>query len=139
MAFYGKYSHGLDAKNRLFIPAKYRPELGDVFYIVPSCVDSHLMIYTQNRWDRLIADLNAHPDAKVEKLRRFFFSKSIDVSCDTHGRIILSPELIEYAKIKKGAIISGMGDYAEIWSEELWKEKVETVDLDELRDIYAEL
>ena len=137
MAFYGKYSHTLDAKNRIFIPAKYRPELGEVFYIVPR-LDSHLAIYTQEKWNKLMEKLNSYPDAKVEGLRRFIYSNSIDVSCDPHGRITLTQELLEFAKLKKSAVIAGMGDYAEIWAEEEWNKTVENVKLDDIRELYSE-
>ena len=33
MSFVGSYSHSLDAKKRVFIPAKFREELGNEFYI----------------------------------------------------------------------------------------------------------
>ena len=89
MAFYGKYSHTLDAKNRIFIPAKYRPELGEVFYIIPR-LDSHLAIYTQEKWNKLMEKLNSYPDAKVEGLRRFIYSNTIHFSCYPHGRITLT-------------------------------------------------
>ena len=29
----GQYQHNIDAKGRLFIPAKYREELGETFYV----------------------------------------------------------------------------------------------------------
>ena len=32
----GIYNHTLDAKGRLFIPARLRDELGDVFYVTIS-------------------------------------------------------------------------------------------------------
>ena len=32
----GEYQHSLDAKGRLFIPARLRDELGDTFYLTVS-------------------------------------------------------------------------------------------------------
>ena len=33
MPFVGEFSHTLDAKNRVFMPAKFREQLGDTFYL----------------------------------------------------------------------------------------------------------
>ena len=33
MSFVGSYKHSMDSKKRVFIPAKFREELGEEFYI----------------------------------------------------------------------------------------------------------
>ena len=42
----GQYQHNIDAKGRLFIPAKYREELGDAFYVTIG-LDGCLSVYDQ--------------------------------------------------------------------------------------------
>ena len=46
----GTYEHSIDAKGRLFIPAKLREELGVTFYLAMG-VDACLAIYPQSTWD----------------------------------------------------------------------------------------
>lgn len=45
----GEYKHSIDNKGRLFIPAKLRDELGDVFYITLS-MDDCLSVYSAESW-----------------------------------------------------------------------------------------
>ena len=47
----GTYEHSIDAKGRLFIPAKLREELGVTFYLAMG-VDECLAIYPQETWNR---------------------------------------------------------------------------------------
>ena len=52
--FLGEYSHALDSKKRIFMPAKYREELGETFVITKS-VDKCLTVYTLPEWEKLKA------------------------------------------------------------------------------------
>ena len=47
----GTYEHSIDAKGRLFIPAKLREELGVTFYLAMG-IDTCLAIYPQSTWDK---------------------------------------------------------------------------------------
>ena len=48
--FMGQYEHSIDAKGRAIVPAKYREELGDVFYVTWG-VDGCLYLYPQSDWE----------------------------------------------------------------------------------------
>ncbi len=117
--FLGEYSHALDAKNRIFIPAKYREELGDTFVITKS-VDKCLTVYTMSEWEKMKEKLDSLPATKSRQIKRFMFANASDVQCDSQGRVLLSAPLREYAGIDKNTVIIGVGSYLEIWAEEAW-------------------
>ena len=56
----GTYEHSIDAKGRLFIPAKLREELGVTFYLAMG-VDACLAIYPQSTWDRFTEKFSSLP------------------------------------------------------------------------------
>ena len=117
--FLGEYAHALDSKNRMFVPAKYREELGETFIITKS-VDKCLTVYTTEEWQKLKAKLDAMPAAKSRRIKRFIFANAEDVQCDSQGRVLISAQLRAYAGIEKNAVIIGVGSYLEIWAEEEW-------------------
>ena len=67
----GEYQHSLDSKGRLFIPAKLREELGEVFYITIS-MDRCLCAYSSDNWNALSERVNAMPYVKQRKMRPLF-------------------------------------------------------------------
>ena len=67
----GTYEHSIDAKGRLFIPAKLREELGDTFYLAMG-VDTCLAIYPQESWDRFTEKFASLPVSKSKDMRSLF-------------------------------------------------------------------
>ncbi len=127
MLFVGEHKHSLDAKNRLFIPAKYRDMLGDSFYITRK-MEKCLAIYSESEWNKLTDKLNTLPDSVVGSIKQFLYSKTISASPDSQGRVVLPPELLSYAGIEKNTVIIGVGDHLQIWSDGLWEEKENAID-----------
>ena len=84
MLFVGEHKHSLDAKNRLFIPAKYRDMLGDSFYITRK-MEKCLAIYSESEWNKLTDKLNTLPDSVVGSIKQFLYSKTISVSPDSQA------------------------------------------------------
>ena len=127
MLFVGEFHHTLDAKHRIFIPAKYRTALGDSFYITRK-MERCLAIYSEAEWTKMTDKLNTLPDSVVGAIKQFLYSKTVSVTPDGQGRIVLPPELMQYAAIEKNAVIIGVGDHLQIWSDALWSEKENTMD-----------
>jgi MraZ protein len=120
--FKGEYSHSLDAKNRLIIPAKFREELGDTF-VVTKYLDGALAVYTNDQWAKMMEMMGSIPmtNQNGRKLYRAFSSMAIDCEPDGQGRIQLTPKLIRAAEIVKKCSVVGVGDHVEIWAEEKWE------------------
>ena len=61
------HEHSIDAKGRAIVPAKYREELGDVFYVTWG-VDGCLYLYPQHDWEELARKLQSLPSNQQSRL-----------------------------------------------------------------------
>lgn len=138
MLFFGEYRHTLDAKNRIFVPARYREALGETFYITRR-METALAIYPESEWIKLTEKINTIPDSAISAVKQFLFSKTYQVSPDAQGRIVLPPDLLKYAKIEKNAVIIGSGEYLEVWSDVLWEEKESNIDTAALTELLRQV
>lgn len=135
--FRGEYSHAIDAKGRLIIPAKYREALGEEFMISKG-LDGCLCVFTMEEWEIFEEKLNSFSslNADARDLRRFFISGSEDSRLDKQGRILIPAQLLAYAGITDNAVVAGVGNRLEIWSADRWKEASV---FDNINDIAAKM
>lgn len=115
----GEYLHTIDAKARVFVPAKLRDGLGESFIIAKS-VDGCLSLYNLTEWDKLCARIDVLPESQTREIKRFIFAFAFEVSPDSHGRITLPPVLREFASLGREAVFLGLGNRAELWDAERW-------------------
>ena len=115
----GQYQHNIDAKNRVIVPAKFRDDLCERFYVTKG-LDGCLFVLSEEGWKRLQDKIVAMPMSKARQLQRFFFSGAAEVEPDKQGRILIPQPLRDYASIEKDVTFIGTGDRAEIWSTECW-------------------
>ena len=136
----GEFKHNIDTKNRLFIPAKHREELGETFMVAKSVRENCLKVYSLEEWERYIEPIVKMERKNSEAILRALHRNASQVSPDAQGRIILPPALVTYAQIEKGAVVVGCGKYAEIWSEEAYDAMVgdeDMADMNELLESYG--
>ena len=119
--FMGEYRHNLDEKSRIVIPSNFRFELKDNC-IIAKGLENCLYIFSKDEWNKVVSKLESLPFTKkdVRIFKRTFFSGASSVELDKSGRIVISSNLKEYAKIKKECVIIGAGDRIEIWDENEW-------------------
>lgn len=124
--FLGEYTHTLDAKGRLTIPAKYRNALAPGMVVTRNPMERCLLLFPQSEWERLADKVSALPltDPRSAAFRRAFFSAAEDLQPDGQGRILLSQRLREYANIENEVVVAGMNKFIELWNPALWEEKV---------------
>ena len=122
------YTHSIDSKTRLAIPAKYRDELGDKFFITKSPRDKCLIVYSKEGWDEYVAPLEKMTRSEKEAVTRFLHKNGVQAEPDAQGRVLLGDNLVKHAQIVKNAVIIGCGKYAEIWAEEIYNETEENID-----------
>ncbi|MBQ1229635.1 MAG: division/cell wall cluster transcriptional repressor MraZ [Clostridia bacterium] len=128
----GEYRHGIDPKNRVFIPSKLRDELGQTFVLVKDLREKCLKIYSQEEWDRYIAPIKNQERRLAERVLRFLNSSMAQVTPDSQGRILIPKDLVQYAEIERDVVVVGCYDYAEIWAEESYNKLKETENVEEM-------
>ena len=122
----GEYQHIMDAKSRLFIPARLREDLGAVFYVTLS-MDKCLAAYSAENWKVFSDKVDAMPYVKQRKMRPLFaFAAKCEL--DSQGRVLLPQNLREYAGLTKNVTVIGCNNHAEFWDSEAWQavQQIET-------------
>ena len=108
----GKYPAKLDDKNRLFVPAKLRGELGEDFFVTlgVNCGHRCLTVYTDQDWQLLSQNYNALPISQRGAATSLIFMNASQCSPDKQFRFGLTQFLLDYAGIKRDVVIVGLAD-----------------------------
>ena len=116
----GEYRHSLDSKGRVFIPARLREELGDVFFITLS-MDHCLNIYSSENWKVFTDKVNEMSYDSQRKMRPLF-AHAVKCELDAQGRTLIPQALRDYAGLEKNVAVVGCNNHAEIWDSDKWTE-----------------
>ena len=114
----GKYPAKLDDKNRLFVPAKLRAEMGKDFYVTlgVNCGRRCLTVYTAEDWQQLSDNFSNLPISQRAGATSMIFMNANQCTPDKQFRFSLTQFLLDYAGIGKDVVIVGRAGQAEIWS-----------------------
>ena len=116
----GKYSAKLDEKNRLFVPSKLRPELGEDFYVTlgVNCGHRCLTVYTAAEWQTLSDNFNALSIAQRSGATSLIFMNAAQCAPDKQFRFGMTQFPLDYAGIDREVMIVGRAGQAEIWDKQ---------------------
>jgi MraZ protein len=119
--FIGEFSHKLDGKGRVAVPAKFRDELGSSAVLTKG-LDTCLVLYPKHEWELLAEKLAAMPlsKANTRAFSRLMLAGAMEVDLDAQGRIMIPDYLRAYSGIDSAAVVTGLYNRIEIWSENVW-------------------
>jgi MraZ protein len=140
--FLGEYSHSLDQKGRMAIPAKFRERLS-TGAIITRGLESCLFIFTKQEWEVLAGKITALPlaQANARAFQRLMLAGAAEVDIDAQGRILIPDYLRSYANLSKAVTVAGVMNRLEIWDAARWseyKKKTESAS-DEIAEKLGEL
>lgn len=121
------YTHSVDAKGRVFIPAKWREDLQDTVIVTRGILgnsDSRCLFgMSMQAWNEFYERFRALAvsDVRAQNAMRVIFANACECEVDKQGRILVSNGLREYAGLDKDVVLIGMGGRIEIWDAGAWK------------------
>jgi len=123
----GEYEHRLDAKNRLFIPARLReciyPERDGLGFFLVFGPNKILGLYPDDYYRRLAASGEGQllPGAELVDFERVTFALASHLELDQQNRLTLPAKMIERAQLGRDVVLIGAKDHIELWDAKVWK------------------
>ena len=118
--FVGRFTHALDPKRRLTIPAVWRLQVGNppVLYVLPDINEKCLCLFPAADWMRRIEKLRHHSlaDRRARQLARVLGSQSELLPWDVQGRIRIKDDLLTQAGLADDVVLVGAFEYIELWN-----------------------
>lgn len=126
--FQGAAALSLDAKGRLAIPARHREALvaasgGQL--VLTAHPHRCLLLYPAAAWepirDQVLATSSLNPQTAA--IKRLLVGNAREETTDSAGRLLIAPELRQFAQLEKQVWLVGQGSHFEIWSDAGWQKQ----------------
>ncbi len=121
VVFLGTYTPRLDDKGRLFLPAKYRPQL-EPGLVITRGQERCLYVYARAEFERVTEQFArvSTTNKGARDYQRVFLSGASDELPDRQGRISIPAVLRDYASLSHECTVIGAGTRVEIWDSAAW-------------------
>ena len=120
----GEYTHTIDDKNRVSLPAKFRTLMGKKIVLTQG-LDNCLFVFTTKEWERIANKLSENASMLSSDMRsftRYMFGGAVEVEVDSIGRVLVPDFLRDRAGLKSKVVLIGVQNRLEIWNEKSWSE-----------------
>ena len=130
--FQGATALSLDAKGRLAVPARHREALvsaSEGQLVLTAHPHRCLLLYPAPAWEPIRDKVLAAPslEARSALLKRLLVGFARDEEMDAAGRVLIAPELRQFAQLDKQVWLVGQGTHFELWSDEGWEKQQEAM------------
>jgi len=120
-SFIGMYECKIDARGRIMFPAALRKQLQSAidegFVLKRSVFHKCLELYPMAEWkkqEKMISKLNRFKKRNNDFIRMFMAGVKL-VDLDSHGRIQVAKDLVNYSGLEKNIVIASSGNIIEVW------------------------
>ncbi len=112
----------------MVMPTRYREQIAELaqgHLVVTVDRDQCLLIYPLPEWEQTERKLMSLPslNPQARRLQRLMVGYATDLELDGHGRVLLPPELREFAKLERAGMLIGQGNRFELWDAARWDER----------------
>ena len=130
--FQGATQVNLDAKGRMAVPTKSRDPLtvgGTAGVVLTAHPDGCLLLYPKADWEPIRSKVMSFPslDRQFAVWKRLLVGFAEDMELDGAGRLLVSPELRDFAGITRPVMFVGQGTHFELWDVDRWKAHLDTL------------
>jgi MraZ protein len=129
LIFAGEFEHRIDPQGRISVPARFRPAFEDGI-VLSKAFDHCVNVYTHAEWEQVAAEMAAIPTNRgiSRRLNRLTFAGAYPSQLDRSGRVLIPPQLREYAGLGENIVLVGAGSLMEIWDRSAWEQESEIID-----------
>ena len=131
--FSGMSNHSVDSKGRIVLPAKFREELGESFYLARGFGNPCVQVMSKEQFKALSERISELPANKAMALQYSFTASAVEVTPNASGRVMIPQTMRDYAEIEGDALVIGMNKRIEIWSGKKFEQF-----MDSQKDVIAE-
>lgn len=137
-------TYKIDEKGRIYLPSKKRHIFGEEALLTVWPGPSLILIPPQyfgeieekyfSGIEYLEKGLDSNQAEKFLKFKNIFYSFLTEQKVDSSGRVLIPKEHLEYAELKKEAVVVGYGSYYRIWNPDRYNQTITPL-LDEFKNL----